>query len=443
MRWIKALFLILLSSLLVAGGGYGYVWYKAKSYIDETLVAILPGYRVTYENLFLDPRGEVRLEAVEAQPIGYLSSVFVKQVSIRADAPLFFMQANPALGSGDWPSFLSINIAKLRINLDADFMETATEGLGVEGSELVNIAALGCGNVREFSLPVMKAMGFPEIQADLNIRLDPDNDHGRLVLSSDLELLGIAGQSLSLEMSLTPGYLTPQTLLAASPRLQKFSFKYQDLGLASRRDSFCSAESKLSVDDYHALHLGLVKAQAVELGMEVPDSLWELYQKANDSGANLSLTLSPEGGLGSELFVLMNAPHVLAERLNLGVLLNSQRVDLQGIDWRALLPSPEKAEEIKNISEPFVDVKKLEPVGLDKNFVEQRQVVQSYQVTSYEDLSSYLQHDVRLFTYFGRQVEGRLLAVDDKKIVVLRRLDQGSASYPVDRDKLEVIEVYR
>ncbi|MEY3037508.1 MAG: hypothetical protein RL143_75, partial [Pseudomonadota bacterium] len=277
----------------------------------------------------------------------------------------------------------------------------------------------------------------------LNIRLDPDNDHGRLVLSSDLELLGIAGQSLSLEMSLTPGYLTPQTLLAASPRLQKFSFKYQDLGLASRRDSFCAAESKLTVDDYHALHLGLVKAQAAELGMEVPDSIWDLYQKANDSGANLSLTISPEGGLGSELFVLMNAPHVLAERLNLGVVLNSKRVDLKGIDWRALLPSPDKAEELKNISEPFVDVKKLEPVGLEKDFVEQRQVVQSYQATRYEDLSSYLQHEVRLFTYFGRQVEGRLLSVDDKKIVVLRRLDQGSASYPVDRDKLEVIEVYR
>lgn len=442
MRWIKAILLLLLSVGIVGGGGYAYVWFKAKAYIDDTLTAVLPGYVVEYDRLVLDPRGEVRLEALKATPLRYTSPVTVKSLSVRADAPLFFLQGSP-VGTGEWPSFLSIELSKLRIDLSADFMESFEQESALTSSELVNIAALGCGEINEFSLPVMKAMGIPEVQADLTIRLDPDDDDRRLVLSSELELLGISSQNLSLEMSLTPGYLTPQTLLAASPRLQKFSFAYQDLGLSARRDSFCAAQSGLSIDDYRSLHLGLVKAQARELGMEVPDLLWNAYEYANASGSNVSMSMAPSGGMGSELFVLMNAPHVLVDRLNLGLSINSQRIELAGLDWRAILPSAEVAESIKPEEETLVDVSKLEPIGLPKGFVEERSVRKTYQSASFEQLPDYLQYNVRLFTYYGSQIEGRLLSVDGDKIVVLRRLNQGSASYPVDRDKLEVIEVYR
>lgn len=441
-RWIKAVFLLLLSVSIVGGGGYAYVWFKAKSYIDDTLAAVLPGYTVEYERLVLDPRGEVRLEELQATPRRYSSPITVKYLSLRADAPLFFLQGSP-VGTGEWPSFLSIELSKLRIDLSADFMELVELESASTSNELVNIAALGCGDVNEFSLPVMKAMGIPEVQADLDIRLDPDDENGRIVLSSQLELLGISSQNLALEMSLTPGYLTPQTLLAASPRLQKFSFAYQDLGLAARRNSFCAAQSGLSIEDYRSLHSGLVKAQARELGMDVPGLLWNAYEYANTSGAYVEMSMAPSGGMGSELFVLMNAPHVLADRLNLGLSINSQRIELAGLDWRAILPSAEVAETLKPKEEALVDVSKLEPVGLPKGFVEERSVRKRYHSASFEQLPEYLQYNVRLFTYYGSQIEGRLLSVDGDKIVVLRRLNQGSASYPVDREKLEVIEVYR
>ena len=149
MRWFKTVLLLLIATLLVGGGGYAYVWYKAKAYIDDTLMVLLPGYRVHYEALVLDPRGEVRIESLQASPFGYESAIKVANISIRADAPLFFLLPSPVSSTTDWPSFLAIKIDNLRLDLASHFMETALANQSAAASKgLVNIAALGCGDVR-------------------------------------------------------------------------------------------------------------------------------------------------------------------------------------------------------------------------------------------------------------------------------------------------------
>ena len=444
MRWFKTVLLLLIATLLVGGGGYAYVWYKAKAYIDDTLMVLLPGYRVHYEALVLDPRGEVRIESLQATPFGYESAIKVANISIRADAPLFFLQPSPVSSTTDWPSFLAIKIDKLRLDLASDFMETALANQSAAASKgLVNIAALGCGDVREFSLPELRDMGYPELQADLTIRLDPDNDKGRLVLGSQIQLLGIASQRLVLEVSFTPGYLAPQTILAASPRVQRFQFAYQDLGFNARRDTYCAEQTQVTEADYRLVHADLLKAQASQLGMQVPERLWNAYEQATAPGSNVELGISPAGGVGSELFVLMNAPHVLAERLNPSLRINSEGLDLAGLDWETLLPDAEQAEQLTPQEESLVDVEQLKEKMLSSLEVQKLEDLKRFYPASFDELDDYLQHQIRLYTDFGRQIEGRLIEVTENKLVLLRRVDQGYASYSVDRNFLETIEVYR
>jgi hypothetical protein len=146
--------------------------------------------------------------------------------------------------------------------------------------------------------------------------------------------------------------------------------------------------------------------------------------------------------MGSELFVLMNAPHVLAERLNPSLRINTVGLDLAELDWESLLPDAEQAEQLTPQEEGLVNVEQLKEKILSSREVQKLEDLKAFHPASFDELDDYLQHQIRLYTQFGRQVEGRLIEVTDNKLVLLRRVDQGYASYSVDRNFLETIEVY-
>ena len=69
--------------------------------------------------------------------------------------------------------------------------------------------------------------------------------------------------------------------------------------------------------------------------------------------------------------------------------------------------------------------------------------VKSYQATPFEELSSYVGSPIRLKTFFGNDMEGTLLSVSTSAVSIQHHVEQGRASFPVSKDKIASIEVYR
>jgi hypothetical protein len=66
-----------------------------------------------------------------------------------------------------------------------------------------------------------------------------------------------------------------------------------------------------------------------------------------------------------------------------------------------------------------------------------------YRPTPLQELPAYVGAPVRIFTYFGNDVEGQLVHADKQGIRVIQRLEQGFAEYPLENDLIQQAEVLR
>ena len=59
-----------------------------------------------------------------------------------------------------------------------------------------------------------------------------------------------------------------------------------------------------------------------------------------------------------------------------------------------------------------------------------------------DELEQFEGKEVRLQTFLGRELDGVLLKVENKKIIMRRRVEQGLVTYPVMKTSIESIKVY-
>lgn len=470
MRAIKKLFGGIVFLALIAGVAYGYIWYQTKTFLDRAVVSSAPYAQLSYRSFFVDPRGEIRVEGIQLVPQGYRSPVDIKAISLKSKDPLFFLDAQGRVERGELPEFLSIAVDDLAADTAADFV------VAMEPSEAemllnsgVNFEALGCGDVQAFTPKVSTQMGIGRTVNDLAFTLRADNGRGTLDLFSEVDTQGLFSVKADLSLTFAAGYLKPDTFAAANPRLKAIEISYQDIGYFSKRDRFCAGLAGVDEVEYREKHLQLVKLQAQNLAMEVPEVLWNAYMDATASGADVRFGMDPVGGLGAEAMLGLGSPVELIDRLRLHLVVNARPVDLSQVDWLALMPDPEAmlhATQPEVVDEAVSDSQALEPVAVvDEVQAElSAPVAESavqvtefpgmapkpvpappvkYRKTEFDDLVNYIYSDIRIYTYYGNRVEGRLEAVEGDSIKILQRVGKGSAIYPVDREKLDVIEVMR
>ena len=484
MRAIKRLIGGILLLALLAGAAYGYVWYSTKTYLDQQIVAASSVGQVSYHKLRIDPRGEIRVDGIQIIPAGYRTPVDVDSVSVRSDDPLFFLDPQGRLERGEYPEFLSIAFDGAKLDPQADFITA----LQPSQADLLlhlrepQLEALGCGeDILAFTPEIWGRMGIGRLSSDIAITLRADNDQGRLDLFTETDTAGIGAVSADLSMTFAAGYLKPATVAGANPRLKSLEVNYRDTGYYAKRDRFCAGNAAVDEAQYRANHLELVKQRAAGLGMQVPEILWLAYADSNAKGADVRFGMNPVGGLGAEVMMGLNAPTELIERLRLHLEINGRPVDLNQVDWLALMPDPEAimqpqralagatepddagndqssgdgAEE--SVTETSGTVAAAGQGGSDMEGSEEVAMVEfpgmapkplptpevKFRRTEFDDLQNYIYSDIRIFTYYGNRVEGRLEAVEGDNIKILHRVGKGLAIYPVDRAKLEVIEVMR
>ena len=466
MRAIKRLFVGVLFLTLTAGAAYGYVWYQTKTFLEGTVQSSAPFAQLSYRKFFVDPRGLIRVDGVQVIPQGYRSPVDVGAVTLRSDDPLFFLDPEGRIERGEFPAFLSVALDNLAADIGSDFiqaMQPSEADLLLHMRE-PNVEALGCGDVLAFTPEISARMGIGRTVTDMAITLRASNDQGTLDIFTEVDTTGLFSITTDLSLSFAAGYLKPATFAAANPRLKSLEIDYRDLGYFAKRDRYCAGNTGVDEATYRENHLRLVKQRAKSYAMDIPDILWEAYTDANTKGADVSFGMSPVGGLGAEVMLGLSSPVELIDRLRLRLSVNNKPVDLNQVNWLALMPDPEAAlsaanrvaPEPKNAeaevsdgqvaSLPEPDATESKPASVEFPGMVPKPAPApevKYRRTDFGDLGQYVYSDIRIFTYYGNRVEGRLEAVEGDTIKILQRVGKGLAIYPVDRDKLEVIEVMR
>ena len=484
MRQIKRLFSLLLFLGLMVGAAYGFVWYQAKTFIDAQISAVAPHLLLSYQTLVIDPRGTLRLEQIVMLPAGYSSPIDLGSFSLHSDDPLFFFDPQGRLDSGDFPNFISMAFSDLSLDLAADFLIQAEPSAAAQllHPSAVQLEALACADEKSFSASVMRKMGISRISSDFVMTLQADNDKGTLALFTEMESAGLFAIDTQLDMNFSAGYLKPATFAAANPRLKSLQFDYQDLGFFAKRDKYCAGARGVAEEVYREQHLELVKQRAKQVGMQVPPHIWDAYSESTSRGSQVNFGVSPIGGLGPEVMLELNAPHDLLQRLRIYWRVGSIPVDLTDVDWLAMLPSLETDITPKPLLESNRSDSDLsqDNVAISQNTVEVAPEPSSdniilggqidapdrsdtdtqqgfpgiaykppappekrFRRTEFEQLTQYVYAEIRIFTYYGNKIEGRLEAVEGDRLKILHRVGQGMAIYPVDRTKLDVIEVLR
>lgn len=452
MRKLGAVLFVL---IIVVAAGYGFYWYQVKSRADDMVRQLAPFAQVNYGSVYAHPDGTVGVDDLTITPLQMHAPVSIETVRVRADGPLFFL-----FGGDAPPEQLNISLQQVRQGLDSELFRTIQQqsDLLLEDNPLyVSPNALGCGNVRQFDVNTMKRMGFNELVMDLDLHYRGDTRARKVNLNMLVDIQDMAETRMEMAFSADPGQLKNPMMASGNARLETLSFSYKDQGYNQRRDRFCASEANVKPAEYQQQHQVLFEQWLNSNNIELPPSLLAAYSELQGPGADMALSMRPVGGVGAAE-VMMQEPMVLLQSLNIQFSINDKPLALDTIDWPGLMSGLAAAGSSKDIgrsgpTEPETVVaatlpeeagSEIEKNALSGNKPQREQPIRKrFRVTPLAELPEYLGAQVRIFTYFGNDVEGVLTHAGATSIRVEQRLQQGLAEFPLDHDRIQQAEVWR
>lgn len=444
--------------VLIVAAAYGFYWYQVKSKADELVQQMAPFAEVRYGSVYAHPDGTVGVDDLVITPRQMHAPVSMDAVRIRAGGPLFFL-----FGSDTPPEQLNISLRQVRQGLDSELFRTVQQqsDLMLESNPLyVSPNALGCGGVRQFDINAMKRMGYDEMLMDINLNYRGDVQARKVSLDMFMDIQDMAETRIEMAFSADPGQLQNPMMASGNARLETLSVSYRDQGYNQRRDRFCAAESGVKPAEYQQQHRQLLSQWLDGNGVALPETLLAAYFDLQQPGAGMAMSMRPVGGVGAAE-LMMQDPMDLLRSLNMQFSVNDKPLALDGVNWPDLMtnlamagnpgrsaPSSDSDQQADQVTESDQAQTASAP---DQPAVattvapapRPEPVRKRFQPTPLAELPAYLGAQVRIFTYFGNDVEGQLVHADQSSVRVLQRLKQGVAEYPLEHDRIQQAEVWR
>lgn len=91
MRPTRLIWIVIVPALIYAALK-GFVYYKAKTTVDDAIVAAADQAEIHYTDISTDLRGIVTVSGITVQPVGYEDRIAVEAVRVSSDDPMFFVQ---------------------------------------------------------------------------------------------------------------------------------------------------------------------------------------------------------------------------------------------------------------------------------------------------------------------------------------------------------------
>lgn len=464
MRRLGTLLVVL---VLLVGAAYGIYWYKVKTSIDDLVEAAAPFAQVSYGAIYAHPDGTVGVNKLEVTPSGSYEPITVDAVRVRPGSPMYWLT-----GGDEPPETLNVHFQRLEQGLNSGVLKAMQQQIDLqrEANPLhVSPTALACGDVRHLDVNALRGMGYRSLETDLNLHYSGDQQTRKLEFSILADIDGLAELKFDMRFSADPDQLRNPMQATGTARLEKFELNYTDKGYNSRLAVFCARESGVTAPEYRAEHFRLYRAWLDSNGIEIPDSWFQAYQDLQGKGGRLTVSLNPIGGFGAGEMMMAQDPVYLIQKANPAVEVNGKQLPLDGVDWMALITQVSQAGNAaaiarengasETVEEPGAEVETTDTESVadsaeapaeaapaavsSRSSRRQQPEARGFKLTPKEQLGDHLGAQVRIFTYFGRDVSGQLVSVDSDGIRVSQRLAQGKAEYPLEFSRIEQVEVYR
>lgn len=435
--------------VLIVAAAYGFYWYQVKSRVDKLVQQAAPFAQVSYGSIYAHPDGTVGVNRLTIAPRQMHAPVSVEAVRVRAGGPLYFLFGGDAV-----PEEVNVSLQRVKQGLDSELFRTMQRQSDIileSNPFYVSPNALGCGNVRQFDVNAMKRMGFDNLLMDINMDYRGDTRTRKINLDLMMDIDDLVETRMEMAFTADPNQLKNPAMASGSARLENLSVSYRDQGYNQRRDRFCATAINAKPEDYRQQHRELFEQWLADTELEIPEALLTAYFDLQKPGADLAISMRPVGGLGATELMLQD-PEFLLQSLNLQFRINDKPLALDGVDWPKLMAelaevgNPGRSITLNDQAEAEAEDEVDTPVSMISNTsqrLHKQPISKRYRETPVSELSRHLGAQVRIFTYFGNDVEGRLIHADSQGIRVLQRLEQGVAEYPLEYGRIQQAEVMR
>ncbi|MGH1441054.1 MAG: hypothetical protein ACRBBR_13135 [Cellvibrionaceae bacterium] len=453
---------ILLVPIVIGAGFYGFLYWKVTKAADEFALQVSPFAEMSYQKVHIDPfETEIGLNDITLAPVGGEGDFLIESIRMRAPSWSYYFDFEKQINNGEIPESFDLRLNGVIVDLESDYMQDlANMASDMQPAAGQNIDALACGERTHFSLSDIKKMRYNSLSSDISLLYFFDKEEQVISFDFDSSTALMMDVGMEVEVAVTSDDLNVQTLMFAQPQLKKVEMRYQDRGYNNRRMAFCAKETNLSAQQYRENYRTELQENLTLQGWVIPNDLFSALDKMNSPRGSAYMRIDLPQGFGPQSLSMVQSPSDLLTVLNPYVEFNGQPVQLDGLRWE--MPDPKNLKRAKvleqtdTIAEDGLESSPDEATPQGKSNLEQYEIAAqnrpsftkkpavSYKEISLSGINKHIGQKIQLRTYFGRRVEGELIAVSSSEIKVEHRLvdGRGTAIYPIAKNKIESIKLY-
>lgn len=450
-RWLKWLLIPLILILLVVGV-QGYYWYQVKSDIDSLIASVRPFAKVEYGDISASFLGQISLDEITIQPHDSEEKITIEHALLASSSRTFFLTAHEQLRTGVLDDPVSVALLGLSYDINADYAENLV--LFSTDPQKKSLDTLLCGETRAIDKTALQAMSYRYLQGDLHLMLESSANKKLIKVRLASELAQFMKGEVNLWLALHQGGTLRREDLAKTA-IQMFGMTVSDLGYNQRWKTFCAQQEGIVEADYlgryrSALAENLGDGNAEYQGARLLDAL----VSARSERSLVAARWEPATPLEVQKLASPQSGDALFSSAEFALQVNGKVLELLDQEWqvmhdlfggdvrRAALAvvvnkkmgaQPVVLPTVISMKEIIPGVMPIRPPEVKKSFLE----------TPVADLTRYVGSAVKLRTFFGRDMEGVLVDVTAEAISIRHQVEQGRATFPVAKDKIALIEVYR
>ena len=382
-------------------------YYFVKSRVDAFVLEAAPQADIRYETLNTSLMGKITLGNVHILPTGFDEAVSMANVQIQGPDVFSYLYGRlPVVGGrGRLPEFLDVVITDVALDISggrAASLDAKLVKLDAEVARNRDVCKLG-GNA---SFSQLQALGVARLRGDSRVAYRHVASTGKLYLDVEAGFRDMQKLILSMELNNVPA-LDMRKIMGIALAHLKLDYSV-DRRFGQRIIEYCAEKRDLTPERYSELLADEMIYEMSRNGIILGRGLrWALKNYVKHWG-NLMIALNPPRPLG--MASLMNLSKVdLSKSLGLQLAINGQLVTDLSFSIQ---------EDASLLRKPAVKGKKKRVKPLVQYKWEWRKA-------SLGQLSSYLDHLVRIRTVSGVVHKGKLVGVSGKRVSVEKKISGG------------------
>jgi len=466
---LKRIFLllsVLLLPVMLAAGVYGYLWWSASNFANGLVAQVSPVAKVGYETIRIDlANAEIALMDVRVAPQDGPGHVEIEELIVHTGHWSDLWSLGSSLKTDEWPDHASIKLQGLFYRLDSNLMKQWGSMLEKTQALPVDRPAMGNACSTLEGVDLLRALGYRSMSMDWTLSYSFVAEQRDWKINLDVESDKMLDFSLRVLLE-TPERELSVPALSAGVALISMKTAFKDGGINARYRRYCAIKAGLAGPAFDQQLRAEMQQLMTYVGVVLSEDLYRALADMYRPNVNVAFRIEPPFPL--ERFDVMRIKSVESffNRVNPQLQINDRQVDLAGVDLAKVTPPPAAGPAAKHDYPPqylqHKNVKhKIIPIDKDGKPIErtQKEVVKEeekkvesshvarvrpeFKAVPVSAVNEHVGHRARMVTYFGRRIEGRILKVKPKELVIEQRMQMGVATYKIALEKIAELEVYR